>query len=653
MTNLRRMAAMTIAIGCFIVSGPLTVAQTAGPTPLQSVPDSGTFWLVQQPGPFPFDPLPDQPVYSLGGGAYLVDDSSVIYPPGMDETSAMSASSFSASSFPAGAAQPSGVGVGSGCGLWLDIAPTNTDFLLTLHNTRVGQTYDVWSIEDLTLTNWILETNVLGASGDTTQTIITAGARTNLFLRATEFRDYVTNTLFQGLNFSNTLVIVPDTIGAVGPNNFVELLNGDGTNTGIAVFDKSGTLISKMSMTNFFAALGTDGTNYPTGPMTDPRILFDFQSQHWVASAIQKNTNIAFLAVSNDQSPTNLATGWSKYVIPVGTGAEGIDYDTLGLDANGIYFSVVFGTNSGHFIVAIKKPDIYQGTNTGTQIDVTNDLAYEAIQPVVNFDSLPTNGYAWFVLKGPPDEGSNYQGGPILYRRLQWSGTNAVLVDTNWVTLSTGGANYQDYFDLDSTNTNSPAFAPALGGNIELTRFRSRLMMATIRNGFLWTCHAVGLSGTNGTYIGDASGTNVDRSAAQWLQMQISADDTTLTLQNHGRFYDSAATNAFWYYVPSLAVNCAGDMVSGFSGSSTTNYIGAYYAWRLSSGATLTQPRLFQAGLTNYPDKSWGDYSATTLDPADDWSFWTVQEYAKPYITPGGFSVGKWGTVIARIKPNP
>jgi hypothetical protein len=649
MTNLRRMAAMTIAIGCFIVSGPLTVAQTAGAAPLPSVPGSGTFWLVQQPGPFPFDPLPDQPVYSLGGTSFLVDDSSVIYPPGTDETSAMSASSFSASSFQAGAAQPSGIGVGSGCGLWLDIAPTNSDFLLTLHNTRPGQTYDVWSIEDLTLTNWMLETNVLGATGDTTQTTITAGSRTNLFLRATEFRDYVTNTVFQGLSYSNTRVLVPDTMGAVGQSNFVELLNGTGTNTAFAVYDKAGTLISETSMTNFFAAVGSDGTNYPIGDMTDPRVLYDFQSQRWVASAIQHSGNIAILAVSNDQSPTNLATGWMKYVIPVSTTLGGIDYDTLGLDANGIYLSVVFGTNSGHLIVAIKKPDIYSGTNLSTQINVTNDLAYEAIQPAVNFDSVPTNGSAWFVLKGPPDEGTNYQGGPILYRRLQWQGTNPVLVDTNWVTLSTGGSNYQDYFDLDSTNTNSPAVAPALGGNIRIARFGSRPMMATIRNGFLWTCQAVGLSGTNGVYSGDSSGTNVDRSAVQWLQLQISADDTTLTLQNHGRFYDPAPTNAFWYYVPSLAINCAGDMVSGFSGSSPTNYIGAYYDWRLSSGATLTQPRVIQSGRTNYIDNAWGDYSATTSDPSDDWSFWTVQEYAASSVS---FDP-HWKTVIARIRPNP
>src|SRR5205809_288543 len=68
------------------------------------------------------------------------------------------------------------------------------------------------------------------------------------------------------------------------------------------------------------------------------------------------------------------------------------------------------------------------------------------------------------------------------------------------------------------------------------------LMMATVRNGFLWTCQTVGLSGTNGTYTGDASGTNVDRSAIQWLAFEISPDATTLTLFDHGRVFDPSAT---------------------------------------------------------------------------------------------------------------
>src|SRR5207249_3090803 len=100
-------------------------------------------------------------------------------------------------------------------------------------------------------------------------------------------------------------------------------------------------------------------------------------------------------------------------------------------------------------------------------------------------------------------------------------------------------------------------------------------------------------------------------------------------------------------YFPSLMVNCAGDMVAAFSGSSSNSYVSTFYTWRVSSGAILTQPGLIQAGTSGAPNR-WGDYSATTLDPTDDWSFWTVQEYAGHF---GGFN--RWGTVISRIKPNP
>jgi hypothetical protein len=95
-------------------------------------------------------------------------------------------------------------------------------------------------------------------------------------------------------------------------------------------------------------------------------------------------------------------------------------------------------------------------------------------------------------------------------------------------------------------------------------------------------------------------------------------------------------------------VNCSGDIVMGFSGSSETNYIGSYYSWRLANGLGPAKPRAIRAGTTNYLSGRWGDYSATTLDPTDDWSFWTVQEYADPA---GGDL--PWRTVITNIKPAP
>lgn len=104
-----------------------------------------------------------------------------------------------------------------------------------------------------------------------------------------------------------------------------------------------------------------------------------------------------------------------------------------------------------------------------------------------------------------------------------------------------------------------------------------------------------------------------------------------------------------------LIMNCTGNLVMAFSGSSATNHIGAYYAWRPGNGTALDMPRLIRAGITNYlslPAVRLGDYSATTLDPADDWSFWTIQEYADPS---GGdfFGLNPWKTVVTKIRANP
>jgi hypothetical protein len=146
---------------------------------------------------------------------------------------------------------------------------------------------------------------------------------------------------------------------------------------------------------------------------------------------------------------------------------------------------------------------------------------------------------------------------------------------------------------------------------------------------------------------------NVNRTGVQWLKMRVDATNGSLSYGAHGRVYDPNPNNPLYYYFPSLMVNCAGDMVMGFSGSSATNYISAYYTWRLSNEKTLNWPRLIRAGITNFPSTRWGDYSATTLDPTDDWSFWTVQQYADPAGDYPPFPGFPWRTAIARFRPSP
>ena len=59
------------------------------------------------------------------------------------------------------------------------------------------------------------------------------------------------------------------------------------------------------------------------------------------------------------------------------------------------------------------------------------------------------------------------------------------------------------------------------------------------------------------------------------------------------------------------------------------------------------------AGSQTGTNGRWGDYSMTTIDPADGMSFWTVGEY---YATPAAFN---WHTRIGKFNfaggggPNP
>src|ERR1051325_3773549 len=72
----------------------------------------------------------------------------------------------------------------------------------------------------------------------------------------------------------------PDSDGAVGPNHFVELINGR-----YSVYSKSsGARVRTMTDLQFWKNAGVDlGTNLD---VTDPRVVFDTYSQRWFASMV-------------------------------------------------------------------------------------------------------------------------------------------------------------------------------------------------------------------------------------------------------------------------------------------------------------------------------------------------------------------------------
>ncbi len=332
-------------------------------------------------------------------------------------------------------------------------------------------------------------------------------------------------------------------------------------------------------------------------------------------------------------------------------GSDLTDFPTLGVDVNGIYVSVQYFLSGSNAVVAINKTQLYDHDNyQACSFDTESTTPrLRIIQPPVNFDMSPTGNYAWMIAKDPPQlSGGTYQaGGPIVYRRIQWISGVPHLVDAQWLAVAEPTPTYRDYFDLDVGDPQNGA--PQRGGSVKIRvdgstsgGVGSRLSMAVIRGGVLWTCHHIGLDGADSRFNGGA----VDRSAIQWIRLEIDNNGLLVAQNNssHGRIYDTDSLSPFWYYYFSVMVNAVGDILLGFSGSNEGNFISAFYYWRLADGTEPIKPILIKAGEDYFPYDRCGDYSYTSVDPADDLTFWTVQEYAKPQET---FSA-RWGTWIAK-----
>src|SRR4029077_2428755 len=103
-----------------------------------------------------------------------------------------------------------------------------------------------------------------------------------------------------------------------------------------------------------------------------------------------------------------------------------------------------------------------------------------------------------------------------------------------------------------------------------------------------------------------------------------------------GTIFDSAATasSARWYWIPSVVVSGQGHAAFGFSTAGPAFRINAATTGRLATDAlgTVNAPTLLTASGTSYnpgdgSPHRWGDYSFTSVDPGDDMTMWTIQEF--------------------------
>ncbi len=442
-----------------------------------------------------------------------------------------------------------------------------------------------------------------------------------------QIRDYRTlspqdvGASFTGIRMQDqggTFWIPPDTCGAIGPDHFAEILNGS-----FAIYNRAGTRLSHVTL-NSFLTFSSGGTTYPRSYAFDPRIVYDRRSGRWFATALEYNSgnrNHAILAVSRTSNPSGT---WDKYLLAIGRNSWFTDYPTLGLDDNGVYIAVTLfsSTSSTKFITATRKASLIAASpylDTLYQSPDTNDY-YATPFTAVSLEATPSDGKAWVV-------GSN----PSYYRDMRIS-------SIQWPV--SGAPTFSSVTNLTLPAFADPPSAPARGSTTNIDAGDMRMHSAIKRNGKLWTCRTVGVNSTGGS-------TGADRTAVEWIELNVASG--TPSIAQSGRLYDGAPASPVFFYYPSVAVNGLGHLALSFSDSNGDRYVAAETTGRLAGDppGTLQSILGLQSGLNSYTRVSggynrWGDYSTTSVDPNDDLSIWTVQEYATA-------TKDSWGTWITQL----
>ena len=436
---------------------------------------------------------------------------------------------------------------------------------------------------------------------------------------------------FTGLVDDNT-AIPPDTMGAVGPSHLLEILNTD-----VGIFNKStGAIISQVSLQSFWSSLGT-GAGQPANSPFDPKVIYDQPSSVFIVLTLGGGTSPdswLMIAASATSDPTGVI---NKYAIDadldggVQTNNNWADFPCIGVDATNVYVTANMFSSSNVFqyskVWVIPKAQLLSGSGTITWTEFTNPSGTKStIQPVHVFGSSLTE---YFIHQG-------YDNGATPPIRL---------VRISSVTFPGGTPTWSDlgYIQVNSYPTGTLPDAPQSGSAHLIATNDTRLCNAVFRNGRIWTTHTV------------ADSTNTKTEVA-WYQINpANAHPSSPGVPDkQGRIHD---TNR-WYYYPSIAVNLNDAVGIAFSGSSSTEFVSAYYTARIAvdGDGVMDSVGLLKGGLDSYfkefgsGSNRWGDYSATCIDPSDDTSFWTLQEYASTAVGSGADS-GRWGTWWGSFNP--
>jgi hypothetical protein len=411
-------------------------------------------------------------------------------------------------------------------------------------------------------------------------------------------------------------VYPPDTVGDVGPNHFVQMVNSH-----FQIFDKNGvSLYGPFPLSNLFSGMGAPCQSNNSG---DPIVLYDSIADRWLLSEFTASSPWGeCIAISTTPDP---AGTYYRYFFQFSTTVF-YDYPKLGVWSDGYYLTENRFTGSvysGASAIALERLAMLTGT-TARSLEFQTGTTYGPMLPAdLDGPILPLGGAAeYFIELGVTD---------LHYWRyhIDWSNTaNSSFTGPTAIAIA-------PYNELCPMRRNC---IPQPGTTVGLDGIGDRLMHRLVYRNFndhesLLVSHSVDLNASSPV-----------RAGVRWYELRA-VNAGALSIFQQGTF--SPDTTNRW--LPSVAMDQSGNIALGYSAGSSSQSAGVYATARNAPDPagqmTLGELTIMTGtGAQTGPANRWGDYASMSVDPADDCTFWFTSEYV------GSTGAANWRTRISSFR---
>ena len=481
---------------------------------------------------------------------------------------------------------------------------------------------------------------------------------------------------FEGMDITEGCgnCLPPDPNGAVGPNHYVQMVNTD-----VAVYDKNGaTLMAPKAINSLWSV--TPNSECFTHNNGDPIVLYDQLADRWLVSqfVVQASTeNYAqCIAISQTPDPTG-----AYYLYEFDQSADVFnDYPKLGVWPDGYYMSTNQFPNSTTGTVAagawvFERPKMILGQSARYVFFDETPLATNCVAgncTYTPFGQLPTtldgktpppDGTPNFFVETDDTDTPNTPPAVGLHDEMHiwkfhvdWSnpanssfgvGSSAPALKPGFPGQYTGNAGQPDFIfpiadylasacqiengpnDCSPQKLNPPQPAQYLDVLGDRLMFRFAYRNFGDHESFV----------VNHTVDTPSDSSTTGRNGVRWYELRNLS--TSPVVYQQGTFAPlQDPTNPLWRWMGSAAMDHSGDLAIGYSASGPNYFPSLHYAGRLAGDPLndLTQGEAvmflgqgIEANTGIFPFRNrWGDYSAITVDPTDDCTFWYTNEYLAP-----------------------